>query len=99
MLWDLLYTALMTLGLVIAAFAAPCSGYAATAEKDVKEKGYKEIHTADLKKLYDSKTPFLILMPRKKITVGVLPGAKPMAYDASEKTIANAVKHFIQRIT
>jgi rhodanese-related sulfurtransferase len=83
---------MLTFGLVLSAFAIPGAAFAATAEKEAKQTGYKEIHTAELKKLIDSKQPFLLFDARKKITVGVIPGAKPMAYDASEQAIARAVK-------
>jgi rhodanese-related sulfurtransferase len=70
----------------------PCTGYAAaTTEKETKNAGFKEIHTEELKKLIDAKKPMLLFDARKKVTVGVLPGAKPLAYDASERTIAKAV--------
>lgn len=87
-----LLLSLLAYTFALTAFAAPSAGYAATAEKETKETKYKEIHTAELKKLIDSKKPFLLFDARKKITVGVIPGAKPMAYDASEQAITRAVK-------
>ena len=81
----------LSLSFVLAAVALPTAGYAATTKKEEKNEGYKEIHTKELKKLMDEKKPMLLFDARKKITVGVLPGAKQMAYDASEKTVANAV--------
>lgn len=83
---------ILTFGFVLSVFATPSAGFAATAEKEAKKTGYQEIHTAGLKKLIDSKKTFLLFDARKKITVGVIPGAKPMAYDASEQAIARAVK-------
>jgi rhodanese-related sulfurtransferase len=68
---------------------APNMGYSATSEEQMT--GFKQIHTEELKKMMDNKKPMLLFDARKKVTVGVLPGAKPLAYDASEKTIAKAV--------
>lgn len=76
--------------LAIAAFV-PVSGFSKPVEHEAKKAGFKEIHTEELKKLMDEKKPMLLFDARKKVTVGVLPGAKPLAYDASEKTIERVV--------
>jgi len=76
--------------LVLAAFT-PSSGFSATATKGATKVGFKEIHTEQLKQMMDAKKPMLLFDARKKITVGVLPGAKPLAYDASEQTVARVV--------
>ena len=75
--------------LSLAAFI-PNTSYSATKELE-KPVGFKEIHTEELKQVLDSKKPVLLFDARKKITVGVLPGAKPLAYDASEQAVAKAV--------
>lgn len=84
---------ILAFSLALVAFANPCSIYstATTVEKVDSIKGYKEIHTEELKKLMDSKKPMLIFDARKKITVGVLPGAKPLLYDADAKALEKAI--------
>lgn len=86
-------------GLALAVFAVPCSIYSATTtankaastEKASSAKGYKEIHTDELKKTIDSKKPVIILDARKKVTVGVIPGAKHLSYDADAKAIEKTI--------
>jgi rhodanese-related sulfurtransferase len=91
---------IMTFALAISALVLPCAIYSkddagekkakkiATAKaKAESNKGYKEIHTEELKKLLDSKQPVMLIDARKTITVGTLPGAKHLVYDASEQTI------------
>lgn len=84
--------------LAITALALPCAIYSKdeTSDKKMKKiaaakakagKGYKEIHTEELKKLIDSGQPFVLIDARKKITVGTLPGAKHLPYDAEEEVI------------
>jgi rhodanese-related sulfurtransferase len=82
-------TLLVAICLTITAFA-PGAVHSAKAEQE-ENVGFKEIHTKELKKMMDAGKPMLLFDARKKITVGVLPGAKPLAYDASERTIAKAV--------
>lgn len=80
-------------GLVLAAFTVPFSIYTANAVKgkEAAAQRFKEIHTEELKQLIDSKKPALIFDARKSITVGVLPGAKHLSYDADGNTIAKAI--------
>lgn len=95
-----LQSAIMTFALAVSALALPCAIYSKDEADDKKvkkmatakakadsNKGYKEIHTEELKKLLDSDQPIVLLDARKKITVGTLPGAKHLAYDASEQTV------------
>lgn len=87
---------ILAFSFALVAFAAPFAVFAATAaapaaEKVEAPKGYKEIHTEELKKLIDSKKPVLIFDARKKVTVGVIPGAKHLSYDADAKAIATAI--------
>lgn len=75
----------------ICLFTASFVPFAAYTDTEEKEVGFKEIHTQELKALMDAHQPMLIFDARKKITVGVLPNAKSLAYDASEQTIAKAI--------
>jgi len=81
---------MVALCLAITAFI-PNASFAAAAKTEDAKTGFKEIHTEELKKLMDEKKPMLLFDARKKITVGVLPGAKPLAYDAGEQTLARVV--------
>lgn len=93
---------IIAISLALAIFALPCFIQAATTtekaatttekaaktkEKIAAKKGYKEIHTAELKKLLDSKEPVILLDARSKVTVGVLPGAKHLSYSADADMI------------
>lgn len=90
-----IYSGVIACSLIVAVFTIPGFVYSATTtankptakEKESSTKGYKEIHTEELKKIIDSKKPVVILDARKKITVGVIPGAKHLAYDADAKVI------------
>lgn len=80
---------LIAFGLALAVLGVPCFIYSVNAglDREITHQGYKEIHTEELKKLMDSKKPMLVLDARKKLSGGLLPGAKHLSYDADAHTI------------
>jgi Rhodanese-related sulfurtransferase len=67
------------------------SDAAAKTEKSEAPVGYKEINAHDLKSMIDSKSAITILDARKKLSGGILPGAKNLPYDANEKDMAKTL--------
>ena len=76
-----------------AIFAAPSFVFSEPAAKENSDNhsAYHEITTSQLKKAMEEKKPAIIIDARKKITVGLLPGAKQLPYDADAKTIAQVL--------
>lgn len=86
-------SAIFALSAISAILAAPVSLLGGIAAKESTEQhaAYHEITTTELKQAIADKKPAIILDARKKITVGYLPGAKQLAYDADAETIAKVL--------
>lgn len=76
-----------------AAFVVPAFIHSAPTSKETSKEhsAYHEITTSDLKEAIDSKKPAIILDARKKLSGGLLPGAKQLPYDADAKEIAKVL--------
>ena len=80
------------LAVAVTAFMSPNAAEASTKASSSKTSatvghGYKQISTEDLKSLIDSKKPVIVLDARKKLSGGLLPGAKQLPYTADEKEV------------
>lgn len=86
-------SAIFAFSAMSAILAAPAIVTAATTTKESSKKqtAYREITTNQLKKAIEEKKPAIILDARKKITVGYLPGAKQLAYDADAQAISKVL--------
>jgi len=85
-------TILFAAALLISPLSIYSESESAPTEKAKTTDGYKEITTEKLKSMIDAKAPMMILDARKKNDGGLIPGAKPLAYNATDKEVKDFLK-------